>query len=87
MPSALLPLFKLLISKGYPAITLPVGVDNDGMPVGITLQQSALMEGTLIKWASAIEDVRNGLTGARPLPQYRDCLAKNIPIGRKHVKL
>jgi amidase len=56
------------------------------MPVGITLQQTAWQEGMLIKWGSAIEDVRNELTGGRPLPEYRDYLAKNIPIGRKHIK-
>lgn len=52
------------------------------MPVGISLQQRAWKEGILIKWASAIEDVRNGLMGGRPLPPYRDHLTKNVPIGK-----
>jgi amidase len=75
----------LLTISGYPTITLPIGVDKDGMPVGLTLQQTAWAEGTLIKWASAIEDVMNDLVGGRPLPAYRDHMAKNVPIGRKHI--
>lgn len=75
-----------LLLKGYPTITVPLGIDKDGMPVGITLQHTAWQEGTLIKWASAIEDVRNEVTDGRPLPTYQDFTAKNIPIGRKHVK-
>lgn len=71
---------------GYPTITIPIGVDKDGMPVGLTLQQTAWAEGKLIKWGSAVEDVRNEiLKDGRPLPAYRDHLAKNIPIGRKHI--
>lgn len=68
---------------GYPTITIPVGTDKDGMPVGITLQQKAWREAVLIKWASAIEDVRDRVVGGRPLPLYVDHLAKNVPIGRK----
>ena len=63
-----------------------MGVDKDGMPVGITLQQTAWAEGILIKWASAIEDARNGILDGRPLPLYKNHLAKNVPIGRKHVE-
>ena len=55
------------------------------MPIGLTLQQTSWVEGTLIKWASAIEDLKNQLVGERPLPTYRDHLAKNIQIGRKHI--
>lgn len=77
---------QIAAQAGYPTITIPVGLDKDGMPVGITLQQTAWAEGLLIKWASAIEDVRNELLGGRPLPSYRNHLAKNIPIGRKHIK-
>lgn len=72
--------------EGYPTITLPVGLDVDGMPVGITLQQTAWNEAALIKWASAIEDVKLDAMGPRPVPTYRDHLAKNIPIGKKHIK-
>ena len=43
--------------SGYPVIALPVGLDPEGMPVGITLVHTAWEEGSLIKWASAIEDL------------------------------
>ncbi|KAF2657634.1 amidase signature enzyme [Lophiostoma macrostomum CBS 122681] len=76
---------QIAAQAGYPTITLPIGVDKDGMPIGLTLQQTAWKEGPLIKWGSAIEDVRNDLVGGRSLPTYRDHLAKNIPIGRKHI--
>lgn len=42
---------------GYPVVALPVGVDPEGMPVGITLVHTAWEEATLLKWASAIEDL------------------------------
>lgn len=70
---------------GYPTITFPIGVDKDGMPLGLTLQQTAWQEGTLIRWASAIEDVRNDIVGGRPLPTYKNRLAKNIPIKYDHT--
>ncbi|KAH8774757.1 hypothetical protein F5883DRAFT_547563 [Diaporthe sp. PMI_573] len=54
------------------------------MPVGITLQQKAWQEAVLVKWASAIEDVRSRAVGERPLPLYADHLAKNVPIGRRN---
>ena len=55
------------------------------MPVAVTLQQTAWKEGVLIKWASAIEDVRNSILGGRPTPRYHDHCAKNVPIGRKRI--
>ena len=42
---------------GYPIVALPVGLDPEGMPVGITLVHTAWQEGCLIRWASAIEDL------------------------------
>ena len=42
---------------GYPVMGMPVGLDPEGMPVGITLVHTAWEEGRLIKWASAIEDL------------------------------
>ncbi|KAL8949284.1 MAG: hypothetical protein Q9222_004590 [Ikaeria aurantiellina] len=71
---------QIAAQAGYPTINVPVGVDDEGMPVSITLQQSAWKEGTLIKWASAIEDVRDEILGGRPTPEYKEYLAKNVPI-------
>ena len=42
---------------GYPVIALPVGLDPEGIPVGITLVHTAWEEGRLIKWATAVEDL------------------------------
>lgn len=68
---------------GYPVITIPVGVDPEGMPVGLSLQHTAWREGTLVRWASAIEDlVRAELGQQRKTPQYEHHLAKNVPVER-----
>ena len=55
------------------------------MPVGITLQQTAWREEDLIKFASAIEDARLQAMGPRPVPTYRNNLAKNIPIDKLNM--
>ena len=70
---------------GYPIVTIPVGLNSAGIPVGISLHQSAFKEGPLVKWASAIEDVRNKVLGLGPTPTYQCHHSKNIPIARKHT--
>ncbi|KAJ9663699.1 hypothetical protein H2198_000711 [Neophaeococcomyces mojaviensis] len=67
---------------GYPIICVPIGLDAKGMPVSLSLQHSAWREAELVKWASAIEDLRNVTLGPRATPRYRNLLAKNIPIER-----
>lgn len=74
-----------LYASGYPTITIPGRKDEDGMPVGITLQQKAWREGILVIWASAIEDVRDQAVGQRPLPLYVDHPTKNFPIRRRNI--
>ena len=66
---------------GYPIISVPIGVDKWGLPVGICLLQKAWKEGILVRYASAIEALRDlsGM-GPRPAPQFKRPLAKNIPI-------
>lgn len=59
---------------------IPIGVDSTGLPFSLSLQHTAWKEDVLIKWASAIEDLVRGMNGWRPTPQYRDHLAKNIPV-------
>ena len=39
-------------------ISLPAGVDNFGMPFGLGIMNTAWSEVTLIKYASAIEDLQ-----------------------------
>lgn len=67
---------------GYPVIIIPIGLDQNGMPVGLSLHQTAWKEAELVKWASAIEDLWNEKNGWRATPKYRNHLAKNIPIDK-----
>src|SRR6266436_2595119 len=50
---------QIAAQAGYPVITIPIGLDPDGMPVPLTLQHTAWREDKLIKWASSIEDLMN----------------------------
>lgn len=67
---------------GYPIITIPTGLDPNGLPVGLSLHHLAGREADLVKWASAIEDLLRDELGGRPVPVYRNHTAKNIPIRR-----
>jgi amidase len=67
---------------GYPIIVIPIGLDSNGIPVGLSLHQTAWKEAELVKWASAIEHVWNERNGWRATPTYRNHLAKNIPIDK-----
>lgn len=71
---------QIAAQAAYPIINLPIGIDPDGMPVSLTLQHTAWREGTLVKWASAIEDLIRGELGSRETPKYKNHLAKNIPV-------
>ncbi|KIV97275.1 hypothetical protein PV10_01043 [Exophiala mesophila] len=81
---------QIAAQAGYPIISIPVGLDPDGMPVALTLQHSAWQEDKLIGWASAIEDliehhVCQGQSGASDIrgrvpPLFRNHLRKNIPV-------
>jgi amidase len=83
---------QIAAQAGYPVMTIPIGLDPDGMPVPLTLQHTAWQENTLIKWASAIEDLlvhyndAHGIPAhdrfrrlGRVPPTYRNHLRKNIP--------
>ena len=65
---------------GYPIICIPIGLDTNGMPVSLSLQQSAWKEEELVKWASAVEDLWRLEHGARDIPTFKNLHAKNIPI-------
>lgn len=75
---------QIAAQAAYPVITIPIGLDLDGMPVGLTLQHTAWREGTLIKWASAIEDLIRTEVGPRAPPQFKDHLAKNCPVENEY---
>lgn len=65
---------------GYPIICIPIGLDEDGLPISLSIQHSAWKEDQLIKWASAIEDAWNAKNGWRAIPTFKHLTAKNIPI-------
>lgn len=71
---------QIAAQAGYPIITIPIGLDDVGVPLALSLQQSAWQEGTLIKWASAVEDLLQYELGWRPTPRYVNHTSKNVPI-------
>ncbi|CAO1606252.1 hypothetical protein XANCAGTX0491_009753 [Xanthoria calcicola] len=71
---------QLAAQAEYPIITIPIGTDTDGLPVSLSFQHTAWQERTLIKWASAVEDLILEVQGRRPTPQYGNFHSKNIPI-------
>ncbi|KAK7753559.1 hypothetical protein SLS62_004417 [Diatrype stigma] len=65
---------------GYPIICIPIGVDDGGIPVSLSVQHTAWREADLVKCASAIEDLWNRENGWRATPTFRNLHAKNIPL-------
>lgn len=83
VPPAVAQSIQIAAQAGYPVITIPAGVDRiSGMPYGLALMHSAYAEPTLIKYASAIEDLQMsmGTRWKRTQPEWRDFLARNIPV-------
>lgn len=75
--------YQIAAQAGYPMITLPAGVSPDtGMPFGLALMGTAWSESTLVKYASAIEDLQfsSGTIYKRSLPKWYDYQSKNVPI-------
>lgn len=58
---------------GYPMITIPVGVNDIGVPFGIGIIQTAWKENLLVKYGSAVED----LIGHRHRPTFLNFDADN----------
>ena len=48
---------QIAAQAGYPVLTIPVGLDLDGMPVSLVLIHTAWQDDKLVRWASAIEDL------------------------------
>ncbi|KAH8820803.1 amidase signature domain-containing protein [Xylogone sp. PMI_703] len=74
---------QIAAQAGYPMLTLPAGVSpSTGMPFGLALMGTAWSESTLIKYASAIEDLQltSGTKYKRTSPRYLDYLTRNIPV-------
>ena len=75
--------YQIAAQAGYPMITLPAGVSNEtGMPFGLALMGTAWGESTLVKFASAIEDLqtKSGTRFKRTSPKWLDYKSRNIPI-------
>lgn len=75
--------YQIAAQAGYPVITLPAGTHSrTGMPYGLALMNTAWSEPTLIKYASAIEDLQrtSGTNIKRTLPKWLDYRRKNIPV-------
>ncbi|KAF9252361.1 hypothetical protein LCP9604111_2357 [Penicillium roqueforti] len=74
---------EIAAQAGYPVITVPGGVsDVSGMPFGLAIMNTAFSEATLIKYASAIEDLKknHGPKYDRALPEWRGYLQRPLPV-------
>ena len=75
--------YQLSAQAGYPVVTIPAGVHSrSGMPFGLALLGTAWSEATLLKWASAIEDLQLRTEGVpkRTLPKWYNYEERNIPV-------
>ncbi|GAW18632.1 hypothetical protein ANO14919_081110 [Xylariales sp. No.14919] len=64
---------QIAAQAGYPMITIPVDVGDDGVPFGLAMIQTAFEDDKLIKYGAAIEAV----VGGRPRPLFRNIHADN----------
>ncbi|KAI9044493.1 amidase family protein [Aspergillus affinis] len=74
---------QIAAQAGYPAITVPAGVGKEsGMPYGLAILNTAFSESTLVRYASAIEDLQksSGTKWQRSLPEWRGYLVRNLPV-------
>lgn len=76
-------LTKSPFTKGYPVVTIPAGINTlNGLPFGLALMNTAWSEPTLIRYASAIEDLQFSTNTKlkRTLPTWYGYREKNIPV-------
>ncbi|KAL2014037.1 hypothetical protein VTN00DRAFT_1562 [Thermoascus crustaceus] len=74
---------QIAAQAGYPVITVPAGAhEESGMPFGLAIMDTAWSEPTLIKYASAIEDlqIQSGTKYRRSLPTWRGYTERNLPV-------
>ena len=75
--------YQIAAQAGYPMVTLPAGVGSEtGMPFGLALMGTAWSESSLIRYASAIEDlqVSSWTKYRRTTPLWYDYRSKNVPV-------
>jgi len=78
--------YQIAAQAGYPVITLPAYVRSlSGMPFGLALMNTAFSEATLIKYASAIEDLQitSETKYQRTMPQWEGYLDRVIPLANQ----
>ncbi|KAI9880468.1 MAG: hypothetical protein M1830_002820 [Pleopsidium flavum] len=75
--------YQIAAQAGYPMITLPADINvGTGMPFGLALMNTAWSEATLVKYASAIENLQytSGTKQKRTLPLWYGYRTRNIPV-------
>ena len=78
--------YQIAAQAGYPVITIPAYVHSQsGMPFGLGLMGTAFSEPTLIKCASAIEDLqaRSGTMYRRTMPTWDGYLDRVVPLANQ----
>lgn len=73
---------QIAAQAGYPVMSLPVGLDPDGMPVSLVLIQSAGQDDKLVRWASAIEDMLQYHNSSKGLRRACTSLHRSNRLGR-----
>ncbi|OJJ45870.1 hypothetical protein ASPZODRAFT_537867 [Penicilliopsis zonata CBS 506.65] len=77
------PTYEIAAQAGYPVVSLPAGINKASkMPYGLSLMGTAWSETTLIKYASAIEDLQlsSGTPWQRSLATWSGYMDRNIPV-------
>ncbi|KAL8947504.1 MAG: hypothetical protein Q9222_006223 [Ikaeria aurantiellina] len=78
--------YQIAAQAGYPMITIPAYVHSlSGMPFGLELMGTAFSDATLIKYASAIEDLQHssGTRYQRTRPRWLGLGVDNIPVANQ----
>ncbi|KAI0908195.1 amidase [Ustulina deusta] len=64
---------QIAAQAGYPMITIPVDVGDNGVPFGLAIIHTAFKDDKLVKYGAAIE----AIVGERPRPLFRNIHADN----------
>lgn len=80
--------YEIAAQAGYPVVTIPASVHSlSGMPFGFALMGTAFSEATLIKYASAIEDLMittgSPYQRAKTPPTWDGYLLRNLPLANQ----
>jgi amidase len=73
--------YQIAAQAGYPVLTVPGGVHAvGGMPFGLAFMGTAWSESTMIKYASALEDLKSQNNITRAQPRYLGYQTPIIPV-------